>query len=44
MQRTIAFVETFYGVERDAPREQMDRITAVYADLFGRHRDDVIPG
>jgi gamma-carbonic anhydrase len=44
IQRSLAFVETVYGVERAAPREQMDRITGVYADLFGRHQDDVIPG
>lgn len=40
IQRTLDFVQTVYGVERGAPQDQMDRITAVYAELFGLHRDD----
>lgn len=44
IQRTLDFVETVYGVERGTPPDEMDRITAAYAELFGRHRDDRVVG
>lgn len=45
IQRELDFPGTVFGVERPAPGASVQReVTRRYAELFGRHRDDVILG